>query len=99
ERGSPVLTEHQVTKIVVDETGRVVGVEVASPDGTRLVRASKGVIFGSGGFTQNEEMRYNYLRAPVLGGCAVPSNQGDLVNMAIEVGSKLGNMNEAWLQQ
>jgi 3-oxosteroid 1-dehydrogenase len=97
--GSPVRAESQVTKIVRDDTGRVVGIEVVTPEGTKMVRATKGVIFGSGGFTQNVDMRYNYLRAPVLGGCAVPTNQGDLVNMAIDAGVKLGNMNEAWLQQ
>jgi succinate dehydrogenase/fumarate reductase flavoprotein subunit len=97
--GAPVETETQVTKIVVDESGRAVGVEIAGIDGTKMIGARKGVIFGSGGFTQNPEMRYNYLRAPVLGGCAVPTNQGDLVTMSIEIGVKLGNMNEAWLQQ
>lgn len=97
--GAPVITETQVTKIVMDDGGAVVGVEITDPDGTRMVRAAKGVIFGSGGFTQNTEMRNNYLRVPVRGGCAVPTNQGDLVNMAIEIGAKLGNMNEAWHQQ
>jgi succinate dehydrogenase/fumarate reductase flavoprotein subunit len=97
--GSPVMIEHQVTKIVMDEDRRVVGVEVQSPEGTMKVRALKAVIFGSGGFTQNPVMRQNYLRTPVLGGCAVPTNQGDLVRMAIEIGARLGNMNEAWNQQ
>lgn len=83
----------------MDDARRVVGVAVETPDGARVVRARKGVVFGSGGFTQNREMRNGYLRIPVLGGCAVPTNQGDLVNLAIEIGAKLGNMNEAWLQQ
>ena len=100
EAGGVVInTGHRVTKIVVDEQKRVVGVEAETSGGTRRFRARKGVVFGSGGFTQNIEMRNNYLRAPVMGGCAVPTNTGDLVNMAIEVGAKLGNMNEAWLQQ
>lgn len=97
--GADILTGHRVTKIVVDDQKRVVGVEAETSGGTRRFRARKGVVFGSGGFTQNAEMRNNYLRAPVIGGCAVPTNEGDLVNMAIEVGAKLGNMNEAWLQQ
>ncbi len=99
ENGGEILAEHQVTRVVLDETGRAVGVEVETPDGPMTVRALKGVIFGSGGFTHNVEMRNNYLRVPVLGGCAVPTNQGDLVTIAIEAGAKLGNMNEAWLQQ
>lgn len=99
DRGGEIITETQVSKIIMDENRVVIGVEVADANGTRKVRALKGVIFGSGGFTQNEQMRNSYLRVPVLGGCAVPTNQGDLVNMSIEIGAKLGNMNEAWLQQ
>ena len=100
-KGVPVNTDIQVTRIIMDENRQVVGVEIANSDDntTKKIHAKKGVIFGSGGFTQNVEMRYNYLRMPVLGGCAVPTNQGDLVTMSIEIGAKLGNMNEAWLQQ
>lgn len=98
-KGSPVITDTQVSKIVLDDNRAVVGVEITDANGSRMIRATKGVIFGSGGFTQNPEMRQNYLRVPVLGGCAVPTNQGDLVNLAIEIGAKLGNMNEAWHQQ
>ncbi|MFT4248053.1 MAG: FAD-dependent oxidoreductase [Pseudomonas sp.] len=98
-KGAPVRVEHAVTRIVLDERRRVVGVEAQTPDGPRAIRARKGVVFGSGGFTHNLPMRDGYLRMPVLGGCAVPSNQGDFINLAIEIGAKLGNLNEAWLQQ
>ncbi|HWA17503.1 MAG TPA: FAD-dependent oxidoreductase [Devosia sp.] len=98
-KGSPIITDTQVSKIVLDDNRAVVGVEITDANGTKMIRANKGVIFGSGGFTQNPEMRQNYLRVPVLGGCAVPTNQGDLVNLSIEIGAKLGNMNEAWHQQ
>jgi succinate dehydrogenase/fumarate reductase flavoprotein subunit len=98
-KGSEIRTEHRVIKIVKNDEGRVVGVHAETPDGVRTFGAKKGVIFGSGGFTQNPQMRTNYLRTPVLGGCAVPTNEGDLVLMASEVGVKFGNMNEAWNQQ
>jgi succinate dehydrogenase/fumarate reductase flavoprotein subunit len=63
------------------------------------IRASKAVIFGSGGFTHNPEMRVNYLRGPVFGGCAVPTNEGDFVNIGIDAGAALGNMaNAFWAQ-
>ncbi|MCD9029144.1 FAD-dependent oxidoreductase [Luteimonas sp. BDR2-5] len=99
EHGASIREEHAVTRILVDSDRRVVGVEVDTPHGAHTIRARKGVVFGSGGFTHDIEMRNNYLRMPVLGGCAVPTNQGDFVRMAIEIGAKLGNMSEAWLQQ
>lgn len=60
------------------------------------IRARKGVIFGSGGFTHNPDMRVNYLRGPIFGGCAVPTNEGDFVNIGIAAGAALGNMANAW---
>ncbi len=99
EKGAEIRTENRVTRIIKDETGRVVGVTVESPEGTKTIRAKKGVIFGTGGFTHNPHMRTQFLRTPVMGGCAVPTNEGDLINMSAEIGVKLGNLNEAWNQQ
>jgi len=96
----PILLGHQVTSVVTDSDGSVLGVQALDRRGEVIhVRAHKGVIFGSGGFTHNREMALNYLRGPIYGGCAVPTNTGDLVTIAEEMGAKLGNMNEAWLQQ
>src|SRR5690606_1221239 len=99
DNGAEIRTENRVTKIVRNEEGRVVGVHVETADGVAKIGATKGVIFGTGGFTHNEHMRTQFLRPPVLGGCAVPTNQGDLINMSAELGVKLGNLNEAWNQQ
>ena len=99
EKGATILLEHRVVKIVKDDTGRVVGVHAETPDGLKTFGAKKGVLFGSGGFTHNLQMRTNFLRTPVLGGCAVPTNEGDLILMASEVGAQFGNLNEAWNQQ
>ena len=41
--------------------------------------------------------RFQY--GPQYGGCASPNNEGDLVNMAEEVGIKLGNMQNAYRNQ
>mgnify|MGYP001164624127 CR=1 FL=1 len=99
DNGADIRTEHRVTKIVRNEDGRVVGVHAETPDGVVKFGARKGVIFATGGFTHNPHMRTQFLRTPVLGGCAVPTNEGDLINMSAELGVKLGNLNEAWNQQ
>lgn len=100
EKDVPILLGHQVTKVITNESGDVIGVEVLDRTGSLLnVRTRKGVVFASGGFTHNREMASNYLRGPIFGGCAVPTNQGDLITIAEELGAKLGNMNEAWLQE
>ena len=69
-------------------------------DGTTVaVRARKAVIFGSGGFTQNPELRRRFLPGPVFGGCAVPTNEGDFVGIASALGAELRNMQNAWWAQ
>jgi hypothetical protein len=61
------------------------------------VRARKAVIFATGGFTHNKELRQNFLSAPVYGGCAANTNEGDFIAMATPLGAQLRNMNYAWM--
>jgi predicted oxidoreductase len=76
----------------------VVGVEATTADGGALrVRARKAVIFASGGFTHDVELRRNHLAAPVFGGCAAMTNEGDFVRIGTPLGAQLRNMNYAWM--
>jgi predicted oxidoreductase len=61
------------------------------------VGARKAVIFASGGFTHDQELRANFLSAPVYGGCAAVTNEGDFVRIASPAGAQLRNMNQAWM--
>lgn len=103
--------EHRVTAAVTNDAGEVIGVEVsvgaasdseATPeDGGDVItfRANKGVIFGSGGFTHNANMVDNYLRGPIVGGCAVPTNEGDFITIAGALGSDFGNLKNGFLAE
>ena len=95
--GVVVRTSHRVQRTVVAD-GTVVGVEATTPDGaTHRIRARKAVIFATGGFTHNKELRQNFLNVPVYGGCAALTNEGDFVAIASSVGAQLRNMNYAWM--
>jgi len=61
------------------------------------IQARKAVIFATGGFTHDVELRQNFLHAPVYGGCAALSNEGDFVYIAGALGAQLRNMNYAWM--
>ena len=61
------------------------------------MRARKAVIFASGGFTHDVELRRNHLAAPVFGGCAALTNEGDFVRIGTPLGAQLRNMNYAWM--
>jgi 3-oxosteroid 1-dehydrogenase len=97
KREISVLLEHRVVRLVVNRNGEIVGIEAKTgEDQTVTVRARRGVIFATGGFTANPELSLNFLRGPIFGGCTVPSGEGDFVYIAGSVGAKLANMNNAW---
>ncbi|MCK9355886.1 MAG: FAD-dependent oxidoreductase [Dehalococcoidia bacterium] len=90
--GIKTLLNHRVTRIVRDQKGDVIGVEASSKDRQVRFRATKAVVFGSGGFTHNPELMLRFQRGPHFGGCASPGSTGDFVYMAGAIGAQLGNM-------
>jgi 3-oxosteroid 1-dehydrogenase len=91
--GVPVRTGQRVEAVVVDGDGAVVGVRV----GGKHVEAKQAVIFATGGFTHDDELRRNFLPAAIVSGCAAPTNEGDFVHIATALGLPLRNMNFAWM--
>jgi hypothetical protein len=73
-------------------------VESTTQDGrTHRIAARKAVIFATGGFTHDVDLRRNFLHTPVFGGCAALANEGDFLAIAGPVGAQLRNMNYAWM--
>ena len=94
--GVPIRTGLRAQRILMED-GRVTGLAATGDDGNTVnIRAKRGVIFASGGFTHNPQMRRDFLKGPVFGGCAQPACEGDFVTLAGEVGARLGNMSNAW---
>lgn len=100
EKGIEVLLDHEVQRILMNEKGEATGIEAAGKDGgIRRIRGRKAVIFGCGGYTHNPGLMLHFQKGPTYGGCAVPTNTGDLICMGIAVGTQLANMNGAWNAQ
>lgn len=96
--GVDIRTGARVQRLILNGAGAVIGVEADNAAGkTERFKARKAVIFATGGFTHDVELRKNYLSQPVLGGCAAPTNEGDFVHIGSAVGAKLRNMNYAWM--
>lgn len=99
KHGVPVVFKQRVVGVFRNGLGQIVGVQVQSGNKLLAVRARKAVIFGSGGFTQDPVKALNFLRGPIFGGCGVPTNTGDFVDIGLALGTGLGNMNHAfWVQ-
>ncbi len=100
ERNIPVKKRHRARDLILDQTGRVIGVVAEKRDGSLYrIKTHQGVIFTTGGFTHNPQMRADFLKGPVFGGCAAPTCEGDFVHIGTKAGAQLGNMNNAWWAQ
>ena len=96
DAGAEILPGHRVQRVVMD-SGEVVGVVATTAYGSTVrIGARKGVVFATGGFTHDAEMRENFLSVPAVGGCAARTNEGDFVRIGTAAGAQLRNMQYAW---
>jgi hypothetical protein len=95
--GVDIRASHRVQRVIKNAKGEIIGVEADTAKGKKRFFARKAVVFCTGGFTHNVELRKNYLSAPVYGGCAALSNEGDFIYIASTVSAQLRNMNYAWM--
>lgn len=94
DRGVRVKTDAAADELVTDGD-RVVGL-VATVDGEETAIRADGVVIAAGGMEWDDEMCENFLAGPMNAPTSPPHNEGDGIEMGMEVGAKLGNMNEAW---
>lgn len=98
ERDVPMLLEHRVEEIIMEDD-RVVGLKVDHAGKTLMVKANKGVIFGTGGYAHNTELLELHQKPGVYGSCAAPGATGDLLIMAQRAGARMGRLDTAWRTQ
>lgn len=93
--GAEIMLETKVEELIVDADRQVVGV-VADQFGKKLnIKARKGVILSTGGFTRNEQMLKDYCQqgyySQPLG---APGLDGDGLKMAFALGAAASNISE-----
>lgn len=91
--GVPIELESPVVDLVLGGDGAVVGAVVENGGRRRRIRTRRGVVFGTGGFTQDPELRLRHLDNSYVGGCAAITNTGDLLAMARAAGADFANLN------
>jgi len=95
DRDIEILFDHRANQLCRDGS-RITGVIAETADDTRRVGARQGVILATGGFEWNKELVQTFLRGPMTGPVSVPECEGDGLLMAMDVGAKLGNMQNAF---
>lgn len=92
-RGIDYRLNNRATSLVVED-GAVCGAVIDGPDGTYTIRA-KSVVMATGGYANNSEMVTKYdPRWTNLGCNSSPSQTGDGILMAEEIGAQLKDMHD-----
>ena len=92
ESGVDIRTGYRVQRLAIADR-RIVGVVASTVAGDSIsFGARKGVVFCSGGFSHDLELRENFLSMPSAGACAARTNEGDFVRIGSAVGAQLRNM-------
>jgi len=96
DRDIPLWLNTSMTK-VVDEEGKVLGVEVLRDGKPLRIQARKGVVLAAGGFEHNQEMREKYLPKPTshTWSAGTKDNTGDAILEGIRLGAKMHRLGEA----
>jgi 3-oxosteroid 1-dehydrogenase len=97
DRHIPVWLNTSASHLIVDG-GRVVGVEAQKAGQGVRIRSNKAVILAAGGFAHNKAMREEYQRQPITDAWTVasPADDGDGIQMGLELGASVEFMDDAW---
>ena len=97
DAGVPVLYDADLTDLLLED-GRVVGVTVLRDGHPHEIRASRGVILGSGGFEKNQELREKFLPQPTDSAWSTGAewNTGGGHLAGITAGAATDLMDDAW---
>lgn len=97
--GAPILFRHDVNDVVIDSSGTISGVKGMADGKPFTMSARRGVVFATGGFSQNPKLMKRYVSPALRGGCATPNAQGEFVQIASRLGAQFGNMFSGWKTQ
>ena len=97
DRDIPLWLNTPMTR-VVDEDGKVLGIEVMRNGKPLRIQARRGVVLAAGGFEHNQEMREKYLPKPTdhRWSAGTLDNTGDAINEGLRIGAKMHRLDEAW---
>lgn len=89
-RGVDIFLSTAATRILQDDTGKVIGVVARDSDGEQVRLGAKAVVVGTGGFAANPEMLDKYTKYGIgqkLINVGNPGNTGDGIRMMLEAGA------------
>jgi succinate dehydrogenase/fumarate reductase flavoprotein subunit len=92
-RSVPVRLGTPARRLIKGEGGAIEGVEVDTNGERTCIRASRGVVLATGGFSYGHEMLRQFVGVDLPGFGPPGRNTGDGIRMAMQVGADLWHMN------
>ena len=100
--GIEVLYETPAVKLIADpQTKEVYGVQCRKADGSDFfVRASKGVVLATGGYVANKDLmsRFHFAELPDYANAGAPTQTGDGLIMAMDLGAALDGVSNQQIE-
>ncbi len=96
DKGAMIETNAQVTSLLIDENGAVIGCEADRTDGSKITVYATSTILTTGGYGANSDLVLKYSDGKItttLHSCAVTST-GDGLTLAEDVGGNLINLDQ-----
>jgi len=93
--GVRVLVSHRLTGVTQDDGGAVCAATVDGPEGEMTIQSS-AVILATGGFDWDEKQWHESLPSALRVSTASPSDLGDALVIARDVGAQVDNLAEGW---
>lgn len=99
DKGVQLFPDHRALELTLED-GHVVGAQVATSDGTRFIRAHRGVVIAAGGFPHDVQRKQTLFAHAPTGrehwSAAPTTNTGDGLSMAERAGAAMaGGMADA----
>ena len=97
DRNIPLWLDTPMRELLV-ENGRVCGAVVEREGAPQRIRARRGVLLGTGGFSQNATLRREFQHPPTGSdwSASAPGATGDAITMGRDIGAALAFMGSAW---
>ena len=95
--GVDTRLETPATSLIKNDKGEIVGVTAKNKNGDTLTITSKAVILATGGFGDDPKKVHDWLHfdSKLIGPSVAMKKQGDGIQMAIDAGSRLGEV--SWI--
>ena len=97
DRDIPLWLNSPIQKLLTSD-GRVCGAIVERDGKAVCIGARRGVLLGTGGFAQNEDIRREYQHAATKArwSSSAPGSTGDAIKLGKDIGASLSFMDCAW---